>query len=56
MRLIWRGLGHGPESTIELTSIQTVRKGKILNVDYFWDHTEALEAVGLSEQDAHAES
>jgi len=56
VRLIWRGLGHGPESTIELTSIQTVRKGKILNVDYFWDHTEALEAVGLSEQDAHAES
>ena len=21
----------------------------------FWDHAEALEAVGLSEQDAHAE-
>ena len=24
--------------------------------EYFWDHAEALEAVGLSEQDAHADS
>ena len=25
-------------------------------MEYFWDYTEALEAVGLSEQDAHADS
>ena len=31
-------------------------RGKDLNIDYFWDHAEALEAVGLSEQDAHANS
>jgi ketosteroid isomerase-like protein len=49
VRFIWRGAGHGPESNIELTTIQTVRNGKILSVDYYWDHAEALEAVGLSE-------
>ena len=27
-----------------------MRKGKILGVEFFWDHAEALEAVGLSEQ------
>jgi ketosteroid isomerase-like protein len=49
VRFIWRGAGHGPESNIELTTIQTVRNRKILSVDYYWDHAEALEAVGLSE-------
>ena len=49
VRFVWRGAGHGPESNIELTTIQTVRNGKILSVDYYWDHAEALEAVGLSE-------
>ncbi len=32
-----------------LTYVATVRKGKIFNVEYFWDHAEALEAAGLSE-------
>ena len=27
----------------------TVRNGKILYREYFWDHAEALEAMGLSE-------
>ena len=31
-----------------MTTIQTVRNGKILDIVYFWDHAEALEAVGLS--------
>jgi hypothetical protein len=26
-----------------------MRKGRILLNEYFWDHAEALEAVGLSE-------
>ena len=34
---------------MEMTSVFTVRKGKILAVEYFWDHAEALEALGLSE-------
>jgi ketosteroid isomerase-like protein len=32
---------------LELTSLTTVRKGKILAIEFFWDHAEALEALGL---------
>ena len=57
VRLIWRTVGgRGPEANLELTAVFTVRKGKIILLEYFWDHAEALEAVGLSEQDAHAGS
>jgi ketosteroid isomerase-like protein len=55
-RFIWRGAGHGPEADLEMTVVWTVRKGKIIYQEAFWDHAEALEAAGLSEQDAHAES
>ncbi len=57
VRLIWHGLGHGPESKDrgDDSSI-TLRKGRILRVEGFWDHAEALETLGLSEQDAHADS
>jgi ketosteroid isomerase-like protein len=50
------GIGHGREANLEATSIMTLRKGKVIMVEWFWDHAEALEAVGLSEQDAHADS
>ncbi len=33
-----------------------VRKGRIFYNELFWDHAEALEALGLSEQDAHPDS
>jgi ketosteroid isomerase-like protein len=56
VRFIWRGAGHGPELNLEATGVYTVRKGKVLAIEHFWDHAEALEAVGLSEQDAHADS
>ena len=56
VRVIWRGTGRGPESNIELTTVQTVRKGRTLAIDHFWDHAEALEALGLSEQDAHVDT
>jgi ketosteroid isomerase-like protein len=49
VRFIWRGTGRGPESTMEVTGVYTVRKGKLLAIEHFWDHAEALEAVGLSE-------
>ena len=49
VRFIWRGTGHGPESKIELTGIYTVRKGRLVAIEHFWDHTKALEAVGLRE-------
>jgi ketosteroid isomerase-like protein len=34
---------------MELTAVFTLRKGKIFIIENFWDHAEALEAVGLSE-------
>ena len=49
VRLIWHGAGYGPESNIEATGVYTVRKGKVFAIEHFWDHAEALEAVGLSE-------
>jgi ketosteroid isomerase-like protein len=49
VRFIWRGTGHGPESKIELTGIYTVRKGRLFAIEHFWDHADALEAVGLRE-------
>ncbi len=55
-RYRWTGVGRGPDASIDVTNIQTFRKGKVVMIEYFWDYAEALEAVGLSEQDAHAES
>jgi ketosteroid isomerase-like protein len=52
VRYIWRGAGHGPEANMEFTGVFTVRKGKIVYQEFFWDHAEALETLGLSEQDA----
>ena len=33
---------------MEWTTVFTIREGRILNVEYFWDHAEALEAAGLT--------
>ena len=49
VRFIWRGVGHGPESNIEATGVYTWREGRIVYIEFFWDHAEALEALGLSE-------
>jgi ketosteroid isomerase-like protein len=45
----WRGTGHGPETRLKVTAVYTVRKGKVLYHEFFWDHAEALETLGLSE-------
>jgi len=55
-RFIWRGAGHGPAFGLEVTAVYTMRTGRVFLVEYFRDHAEALEVVGLSEQDAHADS
>jgi len=34
---------------MEFTRVVTVRERKIVGIDIFWDHAEALEAAGLSE-------
>jgi ketosteroid isomerase-like protein len=49
LRFIWRSAGRGPEANLELTYVVTVRKGKIFGADFFWDHADALAALGLSE-------
>jgi ketosteroid isomerase-like protein len=49
VRQVWRGIGQGPESNIETTQVTTVRKGRVILQEFFWDHAEALEAAGLSE-------
>ena len=56
VRFNWHGAGHGPESNMEFTVVYTVRKGSILVAEYFLNQAAALEAVGLSEQGAHADS
>jgi hypothetical protein len=48
-RWIWHGQGQGPEANMEVTTIYTIRNGRFREVEYFWDHVEALEAAGLSE-------
>ena len=53
---IWRGTGSGPESNMEFDRRLHGAQGQGLPQEYFWDHAEALEALGLSEQDAHADS
>jgi ketosteroid isomerase-like protein len=55
VRQRWRGVGHGPDLNMEVSVVTTMRKGKTILIEFFWDHAEALEAVGLSEQDARAE-
>ena len=44
-----RGLASGIEIRSSLTGINTVRDGQIVKIEFFFDHAEALEAVGLSE-------
>jgi ketosteroid isomerase-like protein len=49
VRFIWRAAGRGPESNLELTNVITLRNGRVVYQEFFWDHTEALETLGLSE-------
>jgi ketosteroid isomerase-like protein len=49
VRQVWRAAGHGPEAIITATAVTTFRKGRITAVEFLWDHTEALQAVGLEE-------
>jgi ketosteroid isomerase-like protein len=56
VRLTWSGVGRGLESQLDFTAVYTMRKGQVTYQESFWDHAEALEALGLTEQDAHADS
>jgi ketosteroid isomerase-like protein len=45
-----------PEVNMEVTNVLMVRKGRIVYQEFFWNHAEALETLGLTEQDVHADS
>jgi ketosteroid isomerase-like protein len=50
------GASSGVEVVWNLSQTYTFHEGKVIRWSIFADHSEALEAVGLSEQDAHANS
>jgi ketosteroid isomerase-like protein len=47
VRYLWKAEGHGPPMKMEMTYVNTVRGGLIREIEIFWDHDEALEAIGL---------
>ncbi len=48
-----RGRGSGIEAEWGLAIVYTLRDGKVFLAEEYFDRSEALEAVGLSDQDAH---
>jgi ketosteroid isomerase-like protein len=50
VRTVWHGVGRGPEANMEMTGVYTVRDARIFYMEFFWDHAEALETLGLREQ------
>ena len=51
-----RARGSGIETDIEIGGVYEFRDGKVVRWEDFGSKDKALEAVGLSEQDAHADS
>jgi len=49
VRQMWRGAGRGPDLNMEMTNVFMVRGGRIVYQEFFWDHAEALETLGLGE-------
>src|SRR5436190_5268557 len=46
-RTLVHGVGRGPEVHLEYTTVSTFRNGRTFLIDFYWDHAEALKAVGL---------
>jgi ketosteroid isomerase-like protein len=55
-KMLGRGSSSGVETERRQGYIWTVADGKAVRLRWFNDPAEALEAAGLSEQDAHADS
>ena len=49
VRQVWHAASRGPDARFEMTNVVTLRKGRIIYQEFFWDHEEALETLGLSE-------
>jgi ketosteroid isomerase-like protein len=43
------GAKSGLEGDFQFTQVTTLRQGKVVLNEFFWDHQEALEAAGLRE-------
>jgi ketosteroid isomerase-like protein len=43
------GERSGLEGDMQFSQVLTFRKGKVVLIEFFWDHQEALEAAGLRE-------
>jgi ketosteroid isomerase-like protein len=56
VRFSGAGGGSGVPTSRVFGDVITVHAGKIVRFEWFGDPTQALEAVGLSEQDAHADT
>ena len=50
-----RGRASGIDLRSNLSSIWTIQDARVVKIEWFFDHTQALETVGLSEQDARAD-
>ncbi|MEA2271536.1 MAG: SnoaL-like polyketide cyclase [Solirubrobacteraceae bacterium] len=50
VRFAWRTVGgRGPDANMEITVVYTIRKGRVVEIEFVWDHAEVLEALGLGE-------
>jgi ketosteroid isomerase-like protein len=49
VRQHYSGEQSGLGGDLEFSQVLTFRKGKIVMAEFFWDHQEALETVGLQE-------
>jgi ketosteroid isomerase-like protein len=49
VRFVWRTKTQGQEVGMEVTGVYTLRNAKVSVIEFFRDHAQALEAVGLSE-------
>jgi ketosteroid isomerase-like protein len=48
-RQLWQARGSGPDLSMEFSTVNTFRNGKLILLEFFWNHADALEALGLSE-------
>lgn len=52
IRQRYSGEQSGLMADLEFSQVLTFRKGKVIMPEFFWDHREALEAVGADGIDA----
>jgi ketosteroid isomerase-like protein len=56
VRQVWHGVGRGPNAHMESTVVFTLREGRVSYQEFFWNHAEALETLGLSAEGASTDS